>query len=180
MLLPYTYPTPKFSPHRRLCAFLDKKNNNLGCFLSLLVYGDIGSVLVTIEAPVPPPSAPPAGAVPWILTPHSDISFPHSSYLGLIVLSHPAPHSHHTYKAAHFHALTAKSWFAPAVTSEHYYPCLFFRCLPLPWSSTLWFFSGCPDSDCFPGLCLFIWLRLCPVYAVSIAGDWPCSVRPFK
>ncbi len=47
VLLPYTYPTPKLSPHRRLCAFLDfQKKHHLVCFLSLLNYGDIGSVLI--------------------------------------------------------------------------------------------------------------------------------------
>ncbi len=47
VLLPYTYPTPKLSPHRRLCASLDfQKKHHLVCFLSLLNYGDIGSVLI--------------------------------------------------------------------------------------------------------------------------------------
>ncbi len=47
VLLPYTNPTPKLSPHRRLCAFLDfQKKHHLVCFLSLLNYGDIGSVLI--------------------------------------------------------------------------------------------------------------------------------------
>ncbi len=33
VLLPYTYPTPKLSPHRRLCAFLDfQKKHHLVCF----------------------------------------------------------------------------------------------------------------------------------------------------
>ncbi len=47
VLLPYTYPTPKLSPHRRLCASLDfSKKHHLVCFLSLFEYGDIGSVLI--------------------------------------------------------------------------------------------------------------------------------------
>ncbi len=29
VLLPYTYPTPKLSPHRRLCAFLDFQKNTI-------------------------------------------------------------------------------------------------------------------------------------------------------
>ncbi len=44
-------PTPtlhlKLSPHRRLCAFFRfSKKHHLVCFLSLLNYGDIGSVLI--------------------------------------------------------------------------------------------------------------------------------------
>ncbi len=46
VLLPYTYPTPKLSPHRRLCIFRFSKKHHLVCFLSLLNYGDIGSVLI--------------------------------------------------------------------------------------------------------------------------------------
>ncbi len=40
------FPTSKCSPHMRLCAFFDKKQQHLVCFLSLLVHGDIGSVLI--------------------------------------------------------------------------------------------------------------------------------------
>ncbi len=29
VLLPYTYPTPKLSPHRRLCAFLNFQKNTI-------------------------------------------------------------------------------------------------------------------------------------------------------
>ncbi len=47
VLLPYTYPTPKLSPHRRtVCIFRFSKKQHLVCFLSLLNYGDIGSVLI--------------------------------------------------------------------------------------------------------------------------------------
>ncbi len=46
VLLPYTYPTPKLTPHRRLCASLDFQKTPFSMFLSLLNYGDIGSVLI--------------------------------------------------------------------------------------------------------------------------------------
>ncbi len=33
VLLPYTYPTPKLSPHRRLCAFLLSLQKNSLCVI---------------------------------------------------------------------------------------------------------------------------------------------------
>ncbi len=43
VLLPYTYPTPKLSPHRRLCAFqLSPKKPHSVWFISVLKSGDMG------------------------------------------------------------------------------------------------------------------------------------------
>ncbi len=55
VLLPYTYPTPKLSPHRKLCAFiLSQKKTNSVWFISLLNYGDTENVLMNHLPPVIP------------------------------------------------------------------------------------------------------------------------------
>ncbi len=41
-LSPYTNPTPKPTPYRKLCAFLLKKKTNSVWFISLLKYEDMG------------------------------------------------------------------------------------------------------------------------------------------
>ncbi len=41
VLLPYTYPTPKLSPHRRLCASLDFQKTPFSMFFKPFDYGDI-------------------------------------------------------------------------------------------------------------------------------------------
>ncbi len=47
VLLPYTYPTPKLSPHRRHCAFLfSLKKTHSVWFISILNYGDTENVLI--------------------------------------------------------------------------------------------------------------------------------------
>ncbi len=46
VLLPYTYPTPKLSLTGDCVHFRFSKKHHLICFLSLLNYGDIGSVLI--------------------------------------------------------------------------------------------------------------------------------------
>ncbi len=56
MLLPYTYPRPKLSPHRRLCAFLEKKKKTPFSMFFFKPFGsrDIGSVLINhLHAVIP-------------------------------------------------------------------------------------------------------------------------------
>ncbi len=45
VLLPYTYPTPKLSPHRRRCISIFPQKNSVG-FISVLNYGDTENVLI--------------------------------------------------------------------------------------------------------------------------------------
>ncbi len=93
VLLPYTYPTPKLSPHRRLCAFLDFKKTPFSMFLSLLNYGDIGSVLINHLHIVIPLSYP---CYYTNLCPHKPLNRPHTP-----------PHTHtHT----HTHTINVNVW----------------------------------------------------------------------
>ncbi len=86
VLLPYTYPTPKLSPHRRLCAFLDfQKKHHLVCFLSLLNYGDIGSVLIKT----------PSNCNTSVIT-HVIIQI-------CVLINHINPHTTHTQHTHHTH-----------------------------------------------------------------------------
>ncbi len=98
VLLPYTYPTPKLSPHRRLCASLDfQKKHHLVCFLSLLNYGDIGSVLIKHLQIVIPLSYP---CHYTNLCPHK----PHKP-------AHTHTHTHTLNTHTHTHTHTHTCWF---------------------------------------------------------------------
>ncbi len=81
VLLPYTYPTPKLSPHRRRVHFRYSKKHHLVCFLSLLNYGDIGSVLIKhLQIVIP-------------------LSYP-CHYTICVLINHINPHTHtHTHAA---------------------------------------------------------------------------------
>ncbi len=61
MLLPYTYPTPKLSPHRRRCISTPpppKKKTHTVWFISILNYGDTENVLINHLRLVIPMSYP--------------------------------------------------------------------------------------------------------------------------
>ncbi len=59
VLLPYTYPTPKLSPHRRLCIYTSppQKTHSVW-FISILNYGDTKNVLINHLLLVIPMSYP--------------------------------------------------------------------------------------------------------------------------
>ncbi len=46
VLLPYTYPTPKLSPHRRRCISIFPQKTHSVWFISALNYGDTENVLI--------------------------------------------------------------------------------------------------------------------------------------
>ncbi len=46
VLLPYTYPTPKLSPHRRRCISTFPQKTHTVWFISILNYGDTENVLI--------------------------------------------------------------------------------------------------------------------------------------
>ncbi len=46
VLLPYTYPTPKLSPHRRRCISIFPQKTHSVWFISVLNYGDTENVLI--------------------------------------------------------------------------------------------------------------------------------------
>ncbi len=135
------------------------------------------------------PSAPPAGAVPWILTPIRT-QFPIIPHTWAWLSCHTCTsftHTH-TYKQHTFmHSLRSLDLprlsllsITTRVCFSGVYLCLDPRLCDSSLVALTRTVSLDSDISRLPWLlCLFIWLRLCPVYAVSIAGDWPCSVRPF-
>ncbi len=58
VLLPYTYPTPKFSPHRRRCIYIFPQKTHSVWFISVLNYGDTENVLINHLLLVIPMSYP--------------------------------------------------------------------------------------------------------------------------
>ncbi len=58
MLLPYTYPTPKLSPHRRRCISTFPPKTHTVWFISVLNYGDTENVLINHLLLVIPMSYP--------------------------------------------------------------------------------------------------------------------------
>ncbi len=58
VLLPYTYPTPKLSPHRRLCISTFPPKNAHCMIISILNYGDTENVLINHLLLVIPMSYP--------------------------------------------------------------------------------------------------------------------------
>ncbi len=56
VLLPYTYPTPKLSPHRRRCISTFPKKPHSVWFISVLNYGDTENVFINHLLLVIPPS----------------------------------------------------------------------------------------------------------------------------
>ncbi len=58
VLLPYTYPTPKLSPHRRRCISTFPQKTHSVWFISILNYGDTENVLINHLLLVIPMSYP--------------------------------------------------------------------------------------------------------------------------
>ncbi len=58
VLLPYTYPTPKLSPHRRRAFLLSPQKTHTVWFISILNYGDTENVLINHLLLVIPMSYP--------------------------------------------------------------------------------------------------------------------------
>ncbi len=58
VLLPYTYPTPKLSPHRRRCISIFPQKTHSVWFISILNYGDTENVLINHLLLVIPMSYP--------------------------------------------------------------------------------------------------------------------------
>ncbi len=58
VLLPYTYPTPKLSPHRRRCIYIFPQKTHSVWFISVLNYGDTENVLINHLLLVIPMSYP--------------------------------------------------------------------------------------------------------------------------
>ncbi len=58
VLLPYTYPTPKLSPHRRRCISIFPQKTHSVWFISVLNYGDTENVLINHLLLVIPMSYP--------------------------------------------------------------------------------------------------------------------------
>ncbi len=58
VLLPYTYPTPKLSPHRRRCISTFPQKTHSVWFISILNYGDTENVLINHLLLVIPVSYP--------------------------------------------------------------------------------------------------------------------------
>ncbi len=70
-------------------------------------------------------------------------------------------------------SVTTRVWF-PVITSA----LILDSVIPL-WLPRLGLFTWTLIIAACPDLCLLLLLRLCLIYAVSTAGDWPCSVWPF-
>ncbi len=83
MLLPYTYPTPKLSPHRRKAFLLSPQKTLSVWFISVLNYGDTENVLINHLLLVIPVSYP---CHYTNLCPHK----PHAH-------THTHTHTHHTH-----------------------------------------------------------------------------------
>ncbi len=127
------------------------------------------------------------GSLPRNINSHSDSVSHQSSYLGLIALQHLHLINSHTYKQhTSMHSLrsldlprlsllsvTTRVWF-PVITSA----LILDSVIPL-WLPRLGLFTWTLIIAACPDLCLLLLLRLCLIYAVSTAGDWPCSVWPF-
>ncbi len=97
------------------------------------------------------PSAPPEGAFPWILT-LIRTQFPIIPHTWAWLPCHTCTSSTHTHISSTLPCTHCKVLICPGCHFWALLPVFVFLLLPLPWSSTLWFLSGCPDSDCFPGL----------------------------
>ncbi len=84
-LSPYSNPTPKPSPHRKLCAFFDlkKKKNHSVWFISLLNYRDTESVLINHLHVVIPMSYP---CYYTNLCPHKPHKHAHTQVRNLMIL----------------------------------------------------------------------------------------------
>ncbi len=107
VLLPYTYPTPKLSPHRRRCISISLKKTHSVWFISVLNYGDTENVLINHLLLVIPMS--------YLchytnLCPHKPHKHAHThthTHTHSLTLSHTHTHTHsHTLTHTHTHART--------------------------------------------------------------------------
>ncbi len=93
VLLPYTYPTPKLSPHRRRCISTFLQKTHSVWYISILNYGDTENVLINHLLLVIPMSYP---CNYTNLCPHK----PHKH-----VHTHTHTHTHsHTHSHTHMHS----------------------------------------------------------------------------
>ncbi len=94
VLLPYTYPTPKLSPHRRRCISIFPQKNSL-CFISVLNYGDTENVHINHLLLVIPMSYP---CHYTNLCPHKPHKHAHVSH------THTSSHTHRSHtRLSHTH-----------------------------------------------------------------------------
>ncbi len=121
VLLPYTNPTPKLSPHRRLCLLSPKKPHSVW-FISVLNYGDIGSVLIKHLQIVIPLSYP---CHYTNLCPHKPHKPAHThTHAHTHARTHARTHTHthahtHTHTHAHAHTCTHAHTHTRAHTHTH-------------------------------------------------------------
>ncbi len=115
------------------------------------------------------PSAPPEGAFPGILT-LIRTQFPISPHTWAWLHCNTCTSSTHTLISSTLPHTHCEVLICPGCHFWALLPEFDFLLLPLPWFSTLWFFSGCPDSDCLPGLWL---LPPAPISACDITTPLP-------
>ncbi len=103
VLLPYTYPAPKLSPHRRRCISTFPKKTHSVWFISVLNYGDTENVLINhlfLVIPMPYPC-------------HYINVCPHKPHKHAPPPP-PPPHTHthhtHTHTRTHTHTHTHTGW----------------------------------------------------------------------
>ncbi len=96
VLLPYTYPIPKLSPHRRLCISTLPKNNHSVWFISVLKSGDMGKC--------PHKSPSPCNTCHTCVIIQIDVLLCHKN---ACAQTHTHTHTHtHTYTHTHTHTHT--------------------------------------------------------------------------
>ncbi len=104
VLLPYTYPTPKLSPHRRRCISTFPQKNSLCMIYKHFNYGDTENVLINHLLLVIPMSYP---CHYTNLCPHK----PHK---------HAHTHTHtHTLSLTHTHTHTHTHTFSLSLSLSH-------------------------------------------------------------
>ncbi len=102
VLLPYTYPTPKLSPHRRRCISTFPQKTLSVWFISVLNYGDTENVLINHLLLVIPMSYP---CYYTNLCPHKPHKHVHTH------TPHNTPHhTPHTHIHTHTHTHTFRSF----------------------------------------------------------------------
>ncbi len=111
VLLPYTYPTPKLSPHRRRCISIFPQKTLSVWFISILNYGDTENVLINHLLLVIPMS------YPW----HYTNLCPHKPHKHAHTHTHARTHTHtrtdrHTHTHTHTHARMHAHTHTPAHT----------------------------------------------------------------
>ncbi len=94
VLLPYTYPTPKLSPHRRRCISIFPQKTHSVWFISVLNYGDTENVLINHLLLV----------IPMLYPCHYTNLCPHKPHKHAHTHTHTHTHTRtHTHTHAHTH-----------------------------------------------------------------------------